>query len=64
MKLLVKIRAIPWYRLHVNTMSARVTECPTRYVFEARCVFRAPSDLFNEAIAVSSVCTHKKGLIL
>jgi len=41
-------------------MSARVTECPTRNVFEARCVFREPSALFNEAIAVSSVCTSKK----
>ena len=41
------------------TMSARVTECPTRKVFEARCVFKAPNALFNAAIAASSNYTQK-----
>jgi hypothetical protein len=36
-----------------------VTESPTRKVFDTRCVFRAPSYLFNVAIVVSSVCTSK-----
>lgn len=35
-------------------MSASDTECPTRYVLEARWVFKAAKALFNEEIAASS----------
>jgi hypothetical protein len=41
------------------TISARLTECPTRNVFEARGVFKASSDLFNLAMQASLDCNGK-----
>lgn len=58
MKLFVMSRENPKNKLHVMTMSARVTECPTKYVLEARYEFKAPSALFNAAIVASSAFTR------
>ena len=54
MKLLVSNRLIAKAKVHVIIISAKVTLCPTRYVLEARWVFKAPSALFDPAIAASS----------
>jgi hypothetical protein len=61
---LVMMRAKPMYRLHVRTISAKVTLWPTRYVLEDKWVLRASSDLLKKLIAASSIYTkitkHKK----
>jgi hypothetical protein len=40
-------------------ISAKLIECPTRNVFEARGVSKASSNLFNPAMPVSSDCNGK-----
>lgn len=41
-------------------MSASVKECPTKYVFEARCKFKASNALFKAEIAASSASMKKQ----